>query len=192
QAGETTLRRNAYQEAPQHLTRGLELLQTLPETPERKHQELALRLSLNAVLRATHGLATKEFEQNLQRARALCQEVSDPAKLAPILTSLTRLHMVRADRAETEELMEQERRLIERLHDPTCTIQLHTQLGTAEIARGAHARAREHYTQVLNLYNPKAHAALGFSFSVDPLVIALAISGWSFCLSGWPEEGWSR
>jgi len=192
QAGENALRRNAYREARQHLTHGLTLLQTLPDTPERAQQELALRIPFNAVLLATQGLSATELEQNLRRARELCRAVDDPVQLVPILAGLARLHMVRADRVETEELMEQERRLIARLDDLSSLVQLHTHLGTAELVRGAPARAREHHEQVLNLYDPMAHAALSFSFSVDPAALALIMSGVSLCLSGWPEQAWSR
>src|SRR4029434_3309012 len=41
QAGRKALQRSAHQEAIAHWTKGLELLQTLPDTPERRLQELA-------------------------------------------------------------------------------------------------------------------------------------------------------
>ena len=41
-AGERSNARSAYGEAVAHFTRGLEVLQTLPDTPERARQELAL------------------------------------------------------------------------------------------------------------------------------------------------------
>ena len=46
QAGENALRRSANHEAIIHFTKGLELLKTRPETPERTQQELALRSAL--------------------------------------------------------------------------------------------------------------------------------------------------
>jgi predicted ATPase len=191
-AGENALRRNAYQEAWQHLTQGLKLLQTLPETPERKQQELALRVPLNTVLLTTQGYTAEELKRSLQRARELCREVSDLISLVPILTGLARLQMIRADRAATEELMDQERRLIEHVPDPVYALQLHTHLGTAGTFRGTHAQAQAHHAQALSLYNPEAHRSLVFSLGGDPKVIINAISAWSLCLSGWPEQAWNR
>src|SRR5207249_5341326 len=50
-AGERATQRSAYVEAVAHLTRGLEVLKALPDTPERVQQELTLQLALsNAVL----------------------------------------------------------------------------------------------------------------------------------------------
>src|SRR4029450_11888489 len=45
-AGERATQRSAGVEAVAHLTRGLELLKTLPDTPERTQQELALQTIL--------------------------------------------------------------------------------------------------------------------------------------------------
>ena len=56
QAGENAIRRSAYQEAISLLTKGLELLKTLPDTPERTQQELALQIALGTPLIATKRL----------------------------------------------------------------------------------------------------------------------------------------
>jgi predicted ATPase len=49
QAGEHSNKRSAYVEAVAHCTRGLEVLRTLPDTPTRVQQELALQLLLSEV-----------------------------------------------------------------------------------------------------------------------------------------------
>ena len=63
QAGENAVRRSAHQEAISHLTKGLELLKTLPDTPERTQQELTLQLALGLPLIATKGYAAPEVEK---------------------------------------------------------------------------------------------------------------------------------
>ncbi len=47
-AGQQAVQRSANAEAITHLTTALELLKTLPDTPERIQQELALQLALGA------------------------------------------------------------------------------------------------------------------------------------------------
>src|SRR5262249_8411698 len=54
-AGQRAFERSANQEAISHVTRGLELLKTLPDTPERAQQELTLQLTLGNPLIATKG-----------------------------------------------------------------------------------------------------------------------------------------
>ena len=53
--GSGPCQRSAYVEAVAHLTKGLELLKTLPDTPERVQQELTLQIGLGRALLATKG-----------------------------------------------------------------------------------------------------------------------------------------
>src|SRR5262249_46884520 len=77
--------RYAYAEAIGHLTRGLELLQRLPETPARVQQELTLQMALGPALIATKGQAAPEVEQTYARARELCRQSGETPQLFPIL-----------------------------------------------------------------------------------------------------------
>jgi predicted ATPase len=192
QAAEHALRHNAYQEVYLHSTAGLALLETLPDTPERRQLELGLRQLVSAALAATRGFTDDELEENLQRARQLCRELGDDAALVPVLVGLARLHLVRANRAAMAELEQQEYRLTERVQDAPLLVQLHTQLATVATFRGLHARAAEHYQQVLVYYDPKAHPLFLPSFGGDPLVVVSSWSGVSLSLAGQPDQGWSR
>jgi predicted ATPase len=73
QAGQHALQRSANSEAVQHLTRGLALLATLPETPRRAQQELDLQLALGPAWIATKGRSAPEVEQTYARALAAAQ-----------------------------------------------------------------------------------------------------------------------
>ena len=55
QAADNAARRNAHHEASTALSKGLALLATLPESPERSRHELALQLTLGELLRTTKG-----------------------------------------------------------------------------------------------------------------------------------------
>src|SRR5438552_2503002 len=52
-AGQRAIERSAHPEAIAHLTKGLEMLATLPDTPERARQELAMQTTLGPALVAT-------------------------------------------------------------------------------------------------------------------------------------------
>jgi DNA-binding winged helix-turn-helix (wHTH) protein len=191
-AAAQALQRSGYPEALLHCQQGLAGLETWPETPERRQQELALRMCLSAVLTATQGHASPALEENLQRAQALCQEIEVTVELAPILVGLSRLSMMQGNREVTEALLVQEQDLLERLHDPAALVQLHTQLGTAETFRGTHARALEHHAHVQRLYDASAHQALAVAFGGDPAAVALGMSGWSLWLRGRPAQAWCQ
>src|SRR5712691_11118074 len=68
QAGQRALQRSATLEAISHVTRGLEVLHALPETPERTHEELALYLTLGPALSNTRGTGASEVERVYVRA----------------------------------------------------------------------------------------------------------------------------
>ena len=59
-AGQRALQGSAHAEAVAHLTQGLAVLTTLPETPARLQQELDLQVALGPALRNTKGHATAE------------------------------------------------------------------------------------------------------------------------------------
>ena len=52
--------RSAYVEAVAHLTKGLEVLQTLPDTPERTQHELDMQIALGQALQVTKGRSAPE------------------------------------------------------------------------------------------------------------------------------------
>jgi predicted ATPase len=92
QAGTRAVQRSANADAVQHLTRGLQLVALLPETPGRAHQELDLHLTLGIALVATKGQAAPEVEQTYTRARALCAQVGDTPQHFLTLWGLQRFY----------------------------------------------------------------------------------------------------
>jgi predicted ATPase len=72
QAGENAMRRSANAEAVSHITSALELLKTLPDTPERIQQELTLQITLGPSLQAIKGWGAPEVGKAYTRARELC------------------------------------------------------------------------------------------------------------------------
>ena len=117
-AGDRAAERSAYAEAIGHLTRGLELLQALPDGPERTLQELDLRIALGAALMATRGYAGPEVEETYLRARELCHLVGETPRLFPVLHGLYRFHHVRGELQAAREAGEQLLSLAERPRGP--------------------------------------------------------------------------
>src|SRR5262245_16341135 len=72
-AGERASQRSANAEAIGHLTKGLELLKALPDTPGRIQQELSLQLALGDAFMAAKGYATSEVANTYTRALELCR-----------------------------------------------------------------------------------------------------------------------
>ena len=66
-------------------TRGLELLQTLPDTGARAQHELLFQTTLGVALIATRGYAAPEVGAAYRRARDLCQQLGETPHLFPVL-----------------------------------------------------------------------------------------------------------
>jgi len=192
QAGDTALQRGAYQEGIDHCKKGLDILDRLPDTPQRQRQELALRMLLSTALMVTQGFVAEALGQNLARARELCLALHDDATLVPMLVGLGRAYDARADCEATAQLLKEERQLLARTQEPKLALQLHTHLGTNSLVRGALGQARQHHARVLELYDPRWHRELVPHFGLDPAVVAGVVSGWSLWLAGWPDQACAR
>ena len=82
------VQQSAYEEAVGHFTTALELLYTLPDTPERAQEELTLQIALSQPLRVAKGHGSPELERVVMRARELGEVVEDPSQLFPMLLHL--------------------------------------------------------------------------------------------------------
>ena len=96
-AGQHAIERSANVEAISHLTKGLELLKGLPDTPDRAPQELILQTTLGVPLATTTGFAAPEVERVYARARELCRQVGETPQLFPVLAGLWRFYLVRGE-----------------------------------------------------------------------------------------------
>jgi class 3 adenylate cyclase/predicted ATPase len=103
-AGELAAGRSANVEAIAHLSKGLELIGTLPNTPDHLGEELALRLAIGASLTATKGDSAPEVEQSYGRAWALCDQLGRSAELFPVLRGLWIYHLVRGELLRAHDL----------------------------------------------------------------------------------------
>jgi tetratricopeptide (TPR) repeat protein len=146
-AGQRAFERSANLEAIGHLTKGLELLNTLPDTPEHRQQELNVHTTLGRALSVTKGLAAPEVAAAYHRARALCQEVGETPQLFPVLRGLVPFYINRGELQTARELGEQMLSLAQRGHDPARLVEAHIMLGNALFSLGELGAARPHLEQ---------------------------------------------
>ena len=187
-AGQRALQGSAYAEAVAHLTQGLAVLTTLPETPARLQQELDLQVALGPALLATQGHAAPDVERAYSRARELCAQVGDTPQLFPVLRGLMLYYQQRGDIQTASQLGEQLLRLAQTQPDAAPLLLAHYALGNVVFLRGEPAVARTHLSQALALYDPQAHRALAMRYGLDLGVGAgsqLARALWSL---GCPEQ----
>jgi predicted ATPase len=118
QAGQRANQRSAYAEAISHLTKGLELLKTLPDTPEYVQQKLGLQLALGESLIATKGYSASKVGQIYARARELCRRVGETPQLFTVLAGLSAFHTIRGELRAGHEVHRQRLRVAESIQSP--------------------------------------------------------------------------
>src|SRR5262249_27653549 len=148
-AGQRASERSSNAEAISHLTKGLELLATVPATVERAQQELGLQLALSNALMATKGFAAPEVKKAATRARELCHQVGETSQLFPVLVGLWKFYIARAEHRMAHELGEQCLSLAQQGHNPIRLLGAHQSLGVTLFCLGEFAPARAHLEQAL-------------------------------------------
>jgi predicted ATPase/class 3 adenylate cyclase len=187
-AGQRALERSAHAEAIAHLTTGLALLTSLPETPERTRRDLVLHITLGTALIATRGYAAPEVEQAYARARELVQQVGETPELFPVLFGLRLFYQQRAEFQTARELEEKLFSLAQCVQDPTLLLISHQALGTTSYWLGELAQARAHLEQGIALYDPQQHRSLTFGAIQHPAVTCLAFVARALWMSGLPDQ----
>jgi predicted ATPase/class 3 adenylate cyclase len=191
-AGQRAHERSAHVEAIGHLRKGLEMLTTLPDTPERGQQELVLLTTLGPAFTATMGMASPETGHVYARAYELCQQVGESPQLFPILAGLARFYLQRREYQTARELGEQMLRLAQRVHDPAGLANAHITLGNPLILLGEWSAARTHLEQGVAFYNAQQPRSHGFLVASHEGVFGLCRLAHVLWLLGYPDQALRR
>ena len=192
QAGQKAIGRSANIEAFAHLTKGLELLKTLPDTPERAQQELMLQVALSTPLMLTRGWAAPEVGRVHSRARELCRQIGETPQLFPVLHGMWTFHFIRAELQTAQELGEQLLTLAQSAQDSALLLEAHRTLGESLYVRGELVLAQQHFEQGIALYDPQQHRSLAFLYGHDPGVSFLSIGAFALLCLGYPDQALAR
>jgi class 3 adenylate cyclase/predicted ATPase len=191
-AGEQASDRSAHVEAISHLTTGIELLKTLPETSEHTQQALTLHIALGAVLLMTKGHAAPEVEHTYTQAYTLCQQVGESPQLVPVLFGLWRYYIAQPQFHMTREIGERLLRLAQRVDDPALSVIAHYALGGTWLWRGVLLAARPHLEEAITRYTPEQRRDLVFRTGQDPGVVCRFYAAMTLWLLGYPAQALAR
>jgi predicted ATPase/DNA-binding winged helix-turn-helix (wHTH) protein len=193
-AAAIALRRSAYDTAIAHLTQGLDLLRSLPDTAERAQHELSFLSTLGLALVATKGQAHVEVESTFVRARELCHRLGDSPQLSLALGGLLGFYVVRSQLKAAWNVGEQLLALAERQPDTPLRVVAHWALGQTLLFQGALIPARAQLERGIALYEPQAPRALGLhaGFPGDLGVFCRCFAAHTLWHLGYPDQALRR
>jgi len=188
QAGHRANAHSAHAEAIAHCTNGLEVLKTLPETPERAEHELALCLALGSALVPTKGYAAMEVEGVFARARHLCAQVGDTIQRFRSIGGLLVYYEVRAELRMADELARELLTLADDQRDAVFRLRADTTAGQIFFLRGDLRGARMIFERGLAVYDPGRHHPQMVGSWQDHRVTGLSFLSLILALQGYPNQ----
>jgi len=184
--------RSAMVEAVAQFQKGLDQLVQLPDTPERRRQELEFLSALGAVLQSVKGFAAPETGHAYVRARQVWEQLGSPSEFLQVPLGQSFYHSYRSEFDLALRVDEDLLRLSRQRNDAGGLVLGHFSSGRTLMLTGNMASSRFHLEQVLTLYDPDSHHLLIRQTGTHPYVNSLALLGnVLFCL-GFPYQALAR
>lgn len=185
-AAEAAQQSHASNEASHLLYRALDLLGTLPVTPDRQARELAILTALPVALLMDDGFQSARLTRAQRRALDLAQALGQEPE-PPLLRSLAIASLCRDEFAESQQAAERLRARGARDNDTVLLVEAHYLLGIAAFWQGEFASAVEHFRAVVAYYRPEQRRVHLLRYGQDPKVVCLHRLAYTLWFLGYPD-----
>jgi class 3 adenylate cyclase/predicted ATPase len=190
-AGQRASQLSANLEAVAHFSKGLEVLQNLPDTPERRKRELDMQVALGPVLIAAKGYANQQVEIVYVRARELCEQLEASSAHFVVLRGLEVHYLVRGELQKARGLGKQLLEMAQWEGDAALLVGANHALGQSLYYLGELTAARTHVEQGMALYQPRAHHFPTWPGG-HPGEQCFLYGAWILWLLGYPDQALKR
>jgi predicted ATPase len=191
-AGAQAMQHSANAEAIHHLTKGLEGLNTLPDTSERVQHELSVLIMLGPALIATKGYTVPEVAAVYNRAYDLCQRVGEEAQRFSVLTGLRRFYQVGGDLGTAREIGEQLLTIAQHQQDPTLLLEAYWSLSSTLFFLGEFAFVQDYLAQAMLLYEAPGGPSQTLRHGIIPGMHCLSWLSVTLWMRGYADQARHR
>ena len=188
QAGQQAMRQSANPEAVAYYQRGLNILNSQPETEQRMRQEIELQIALAAPIMAIRGYASPEARAIYDRVSDLCQRLDDTPGLFTSLVGLNRYYGLSGDFRTGSRLAEQMVSIARANQNNDLLLVACSLMGSELFAAGKFQEACAFYQEGLGLYDPARHEFYASRFGHDPAITCLGYVSLALWLLGFPNQ----
>ena len=169
-AGERARQISANSEAIEHLSKGIALLEKLPDSRHRAETEIELRTSLALAYTAVRGGGAAEVKENYDRARQLNNVYQTKVNQFTVMLGCWINSFVSGDMNLADALSGELLDIAEREGISSHLVEANRVRGMTLFYRGDFNGARLVLESARQLHNPDHHAVHAFRFGLDPLV----------------------
>jgi predicted ATPase len=169
----------------------LNVLSSIPSTPELAQQEIVLHTSLARALLATKGY-TPEVEEAYSRALELSQAAGENAQLFPVLRGLYSFYTFRGEFEKALPIGDQILDLAERNDDANMRIDGHFVLGSCHAFTGNIPLGLEHLDKGIALIDPSRPLSSRFRIGNYPGIPCYTTSALILWGLGYPDQALQR
>jgi predicted ATPase len=187
-AGDRARQLGAGEEASEHFTQAIALLQTLPASSERDQHEMTLQFALALTQLQWRGPAAAEVLLTLERARQLAEQGHDPLSTFAALWALYNWHLTRCNLNAARQLAEQLRLLIEPIQVPALLMETHLAFTNVYMFTGQAAAAQQHREQMARFYQLGERQILIQLYGFDPIALDRSYECIFLCYLGHPDQ----
>lgn len=191
-AGQKALRGSGHQEAVGHLTRALELLESLPENAERDQREIGLRVSLGVAAGSATSFSEPEVQRSFERARDLCGRVGQTPQLFPALRGLYIFYVLTGKPRTARETAQQLLNLADAGSDPVHLVSAHQAMGFTAMVLGDLPQARIYLESGIEHYDREQARSAPILAGPQPGVESLGNLAWVLWFLGHPDQALER
>jgi predicted ATPase len=178
-AGQRSVEHSANAEAFGHLTGALDLLQSLPNSPERKQTELDLQVMMAQAMIASHGYAAPSTLRILLQARELIDESTCLSQKFAILFGIWVCHHLAGEIDKQRDAALAFLAEAELTDDTAVRCVAHRILGTTYVTMGEFVTGLHHLKQARALYDAKYHADYRRQYGPDIGAATLCYLSWA-------------
>lgn len=192
EAARTAAHRSAHHESIELARRGLEVLKSLPQTRERGHQEITLRMILSTSLIAIKGFAAAEVDKIYALGKELLC-LNDPSpQLFNMLVLLVLFYKFIGEMKSAQETAEQLLQIAETLGEPALVMEAHRAMGSALVEQNKCSEALDHFNRASSLYQANRNHPYTLTVAHDCKVVSECFAARALLALGNPDGALER